>query len=34
MTHEEGQEGFSQIRKLIYRTKEQLPRVKQRRASL
>ena len=24
MTHEEGQEGFSQIRKLIYRTQGQL----------
>jgi hypothetical protein len=34
MTHEEWQEGFSQIRKLIHTTKEQLPRVKQRRASL
>ena len=33
MTHEEWQEDLSQIRKLIHTTKEQLPRVKQRRAS-
>ena len=31
MTHEEGQEGFSQIRKLIYRTQGQLYEVKRRR---
>ena len=34
MTHEKWQEDFSQIRKLIHTTKEQLSRVKQRRASL
>ena len=34
MPHEKWQEDFSQIRKLIHTTKEQLPRVKQRRASL
>ena len=34
MPHEGWQEDFSQIRKLIHTTKEQLPRVKQRRASL
>ena len=30
MTHEEGQEGFSQIRKLIYRTQGQLYGVQRR----
>ena len=34
MPHEGWQEDFSQIRKLIHTTKEQLHRVKQRRASL
>ena len=34
MTHEGWQEDFSQIRELIHTTKEQLHRVKQRRASL
>ena len=34
MPHEKWQEDFSQIRKLIHTTKEQLPMVKQRRASL
>ena len=31
MTHEEWQEGFSQIRKLIYRTQGQLYEVERRR---
>ena len=34
MPHEKWQEDFSQIRELIHTTKEQLSRVKQRRASL
>ena len=34
MPHEKWQEDFSQIRELIHTTKEQLHRVKQRRASL
>ena len=34
MPHEGWQEDFSQIRELIHTTKEQLHRVKQRRASL
>ena len=34
MTHEEGQEGFSQIRKLIYRTQGQLYGVQRRRSPI